>query len=290
MSNPYSRFAAVANTVAAVSAAAIIAALTLTLTDAVKAALPADGPALMMGLGALIVAMVAFWFAMTEAIIPMFFRITPIRRLVLSKYYIEGTWIQAERSEQGRRIAVIDIQPAGRKFIFSGYAVNDHLEIETNTLIEFSRFDWPFMTYKYRNSLSDGSDGQRDGVGEIQFEMNREAPLGYNGFIQFVKSPARTRIEGAKLTSNKEVRSLRRLEGRQKVFEKYWKLYFMKSASSLRAQPFRAPGPGHAPVAAPVSTTTSIVPRRRAEDWQRSAGQTGRGRYIDDLEATGSDD
>lgn len=278
MSNPYARFTTVANTVAAVSTVTALAAVALTMTDALRAAIPAGGPTLMIGLGTLIVAIVAFWFAMTEAIIPMFFRITAIRRLVLGKYFIEGTWMQAERSDQGRRMAVIDIQPSGRKFIFSGYAVNERLEIEANTMIEFSRFDWPFMTYKYRNSLSDGSDGQRDGIGEIQFEMNREAARSYNGFIQFVKSSARTRIEGARLTSNKEVRSLRSLEGRQKVFEKYWKLYFMRTANGMRSQPLRA------------TESASIVPRRRVEDWQKGGSQTSRTPYIDDLAPTGSDD
>ncbi len=278
MSNPYSRFTTVANAVAALSTVSVLAISGLAAKDALEAASASGGPTLMIGLGMLIVAIVAFWFAMTEAIIPIVFRITAIRRMVLGKYFIEGTWMQAERSEHGRRMAVIDIQPSGRKFIFSGYAVNDQLEIEANTLIEFSRFDWPFMTYKYRNSLSDGSDGQRDGVGEIQFEMNREAARSYNGFIQFVKSPARTRIEGARLTSNKEVRSLRTLEGRQKVFEKYWKLFFMRTVTGLRSPAARA------------AESASIVPRRRVEDWQRPTAQASRTAYIDDLAPTGTDD
>lgn len=280
MSNPYSRFTTVANTLAAISTVSVLAIAGVTLSDRILSDGPAAGPDLMIGLGIGMVAIVAFWFAMTEAIIPTLFRITAIRRMVLGKYFIEGTWMQAERSDQGRRMAVIDIQPSGRKFIFSGYAVNDLLEIEANTMIEFSRFDWPYMTYKYRNSLSDGSDGQRDGVGEIQFEMNREAARSYNGFIQFVKSPVRTRIEGARLTSNKEVRSLRSLEGRQKVFEKYWKLFFMRSVTGLRSQqPLRA------------ADSASVVPRRRVEDWQRSnPSPTVRTAYIDDLAPTGTDD
>ena len=93
------------------------------------------------------------------------------------------------------------------------------------------------MTYKHRNSLSDGMDGQRDGVGELQFEMNRAASQRYNGFVQFVRSADRIRVEGAKMTSNKEVKSLRTLEGRQKVFSKYWRLFFNNAVTEIITRP-----------------------------------------------------
>lgn len=188
-----------------------------------------SGPGLMAATGASLALLVVGWLAMTEVIFPLIFRSRVVRQIILGKYYIEGTWLQAERGVDEKRMSVIDIQPDGDRFIFSGYSLNEDLEIQSNIMIEFSRFEWPFMVYKYRNSLSDGGDGRRDGVGEIQLEMNRSSARRYNGFLQYVKSDERLKIEGAKLTRESEVNQLRRLDGRQQIFEKYWKLFFHRA-------------------------------------------------------------
>lgn len=275
--NPYSRFRLVSNTV---SAALIVGALA-TFGQGVFAAIAGSaaetGLSLWAAMGAGIGVLVVFWLAMTEAIFPSLFRFNTIRRLVLGKYYIEGTWLQAERgAPEGPRLSVIDIQPAGRGFIFSGYALNRNLEIESNTLIEFSKFEWPFMSYKYRNSLSDGADGQRDGVGEIQFEMNRSSAARYNGFAQFVKNTRRLKIEGAKLKKNAEVKRLRSLEHRKQILEKYWNLFFNVSIADAAAPNVLNRKPvivSEAPVmdrrVSEEMAAGSVVPRRRASDWRQ---------------------
>jgi|GEM_PF-1186448 len=228
--NPYNRFTTVSNLMAASITIGAVLVFGMPVFDAVSQLSGGQtGPALMASTGASLALLVVGWLAMTEVIFPLIFRLSAVRKLVLGKYYIEGTWLQAERSHDEKRMSVIDIQPDGNRFIFSGYSLNEDLEIESNIMIEFSRFEWPFMVYKYRNSLSDGGDGRRDGVGEIQLEMNRSSARRYNGFLQYVKSDERLKIEGAKLTRNEEVNQLRRLDGRQSVFEKYWKLFFHRA-------------------------------------------------------------
>ncbi len=276
--NPYSRFRLVSSTASAAMIVAGLCAFGQPVFTAVSAA-AGPGTGLWIALGGAVTVLVVFWLAMTEAIFPSLFRFNTVRRAILGKYYIEGTWLQAERGTSGgNRLAVIDIQPSGRSFIFSGYALNKDLEIESNTLIEFSKFEWPFMTYKYRNSLSDGSDGQRDGLGEIQFEMNRTAATRYNGFAQFVKTARRIKIEGAKLTSNGEVKRLRKLESRKSVLEKYWTLFFNTSLNTAATAPSMASRPviveaARSRSAERRSDTTAdlggtVVPRRRASDWR----------------------
>ena len=227
--NPYARFGLVSNTVSAAILVGGLATFGLPVFEAISETAGESGPAMWGALAGAVTVLVVFWLAMTEAIFPTLFRFNTVRRLVLGKYYVEGTWLQAEKDETTQRMSVIDIQPDGKSFIFSGYALNQDLEIESNTLIEFSKFEWPFMTYKYRNSLSDGADGQREGVGEIQFEMNRSSARRYNGFLQYVRGMNRMRIEGSKLTSQSEVKRLRSLDGRQKIFSKYWELFFERS-------------------------------------------------------------
>ncbi|MGH1422821.1 MAG: hypothetical protein ACRBEQ_13485 [Hyphomonas sp.] len=304
--NPYARFRLVSNTLSAALIVGGLAVLGQPIFDTISQQTGGAGTKMYASLAGAVTVLVVFWLAMTEAIFPAFFRFNAIRKLILGKFYIEGTWLQAERgAKAGHRLAVIDIQPSGRDFIFSGYALNEDLEVESNTLIELSRFEWPFMTYKYRNSLSDGGDGQREGVGEIQFEMNRSAAQRYNGFAQYVKNPTRLKIEGAKLMRNSEVKRLRSLEGRQAVLSKYWELFFNNSI-----QPVKKSGPASIDWQAPKAVVSekstessersersdrteraprgerterraeraerkdrddAVVPRRRTSDWKREA-------------------
>ncbi len=300
--NPYSRFGLVSNTVSAAAILGLLAAFGPQYLTALETMMGADTGAIVTAVGGGVVVMVVFWLAMTEAIFPTLFRFNSVRKLVLGKYFFEGTWLQSEKGEGHERLSVIDIQPKGKSFIFSGYSLNSNLEIESNTLIEFSKMDWPFMNYKHRNSLSDGADGKRDGLGEIQFEMNRASARRYNGFVQFMRSHDRLRVEGAKLTSNREVKNLRTLQGRQKVFQKYWELFFntnVHAPASIAVPPVVAPARAPEIVIEPVKAETALermeetaarverrsseartssreglVRRRRASDWSRSDAKT----------------
>ena len=232
--NPYTRFRTVSTLLAAAVTVGAVLAFGMPAFESISQISGGNtGPGLMAATGASLAVLVVGWLAMTELIFPLIFRISAVRKFILGKYFIEGTWLQAERGAHEKRMSVIDIQPDGDRFIFSGYALNEALEIESNIMIEFSRFEWPFMVYKYRNSLSDGSDGRRDGVGEIQLEMNRDSARRYNGFLQYVKSDERLKIEGAKLINRLEVSQLRSLVGRRQVFEKYWKLFFNRAMRPL---------------------------------------------------------
>ena len=316
--NPYSRFGLVSNTVSAALILTGLAVFGSTIIEAASGAAAGGGIAAIGTLATIVTVMVVFWLAMTEAIFPALFRFNAVRRMILGKYYFEGTWLQSEKGEGHARLSVIDIQPQGKGFIFSGYSLNEDLEIESNTLIEFSKLEWPFMTYKYRNSLSDGADGKREGVGELQFEMNKASARRYNGYVQYVKNQARLKIEGAKLTSNGEVKQLRTLQGRQKVFSKYWDLFFN---TSLRKASTPEPSPQVERVVEAVRTepvkdtieieqtldrleetavkverrkTTkpadeeAVVRRRRATDW--SKGDTMKGQPLEDAPSqTGTD-
>ena len=303
--NPYTRFRTVSTLMAATVTVGAVLAFGMPAFEAISTySGGTTGPGLMAATGASLALLVVGWLGMTEVLFPLVFRVSSVRKAVLGKYYIEGTWLQAERGTEERRMSVIDIQPDGDRFIFSGYSLNEDLEIESNIMIEFSRFEWPFMVYKYRNSLSDGGDGRRDGVGEIQLEMNRASARRYNGFLQYVKSNERLKIEGAKLVSTSEVNQLRSLGGRRHVFEKYWKLFFHRAmrplGNPLAQMPVTATPPrsmqqepagthadnvlrslenlNNAPArverrntngARPAGVAKGVIPRRRATDWSR---------------------
>jgi hypothetical protein len=182
-----------------------------------------------------LVVSVIVWLALSEAIIPYAFKSNFIRRTILGKYYVEGTWLQAERDGEDLRLAIIDIQPNGNGFMFSGYSLDADLNIQSNMRMEHATVEWPFLTYKYRNSLAETDDQRREGVGEIHFETNRAAPRRFTGFFAGVQGTGRVKIEGVRLTKAREVSRLRTLEGRVEVIEKYWDLFFTRRVNLKRS-------------------------------------------------------
>ncbi len=234
MVNPYSRFLVVSNAASAAIVLTLVGFISGPAFNAYSTAGFEAEYAPFVAAGAALVTSIVVWLALTDAILPFFFRYTPIRKLILGKHYMEGTWIQAEKHEGSPRMAVIEIQPAGKSFHFTGYAVDENLEVQSNAVMEFSKFDWPFMTYKFRNSLADTADDGREGVGEIHFEANRHAPRSYNGFVQTVNSLGRTKIEGVRLNKGREIRDLRSLEYRADVIDKYWGLFFERGNRKSR--------------------------------------------------------
>ncbi|MEO0818133.1 MAG: hypothetical protein AAFX86_12625 [Pseudomonadota bacterium] len=280
--NPYARFRLVSNSVSAALILGGLASFGKPLIEAVSTVAGSNPTNLAIAGAAGVGVLVVFWVTMTEAIFPALFRFDGIRKMILGKYYMEGTWLQSERGDDTSRMSVIDIQPKGTGFTFTGYSLNENLEIESNSRIEFSQFDWPFMTYKHRNSLSDGSDGLSEGVGELQFEMNRSSARRYNGYLQYVRGQDRLKIEGVKLTKGREVRRLRSLEGRREICAKYWELFFnrpMQSETPVVAAPAVTAAPiaqtAEGPVfverrsndSTPVANEDGVIPRRRASDW-----------------------
>lgn len=305
--NPYNRFSLFSSSV---TAALILAVLAVSGQAIFKAVQQFGTSPTELGIVAVaaVTIMVVFWMAFTEVILPSLFRLNWVRKMILGRYYIEGTWLQAEKGQGAAHIAVIDIQPNGKNFTFSGYALDENLDVNSNVLLELAKFDWPFLTFKYRNSLSDGSDGQRDGVGEVQFEMNQASARRYNGFSQYIKSDERKRLEGTKLTRATDVRRLRTLEGREEIVDHYWDLFFgredrrLKKARQMRpvaaAETARkiaeervpapvvddafAPAHEEAPLELtqpaeerrtghserPSDLEEHVIPRRRATDWK----------------------
>lgn len=309
MVNPYGRFLVVSNAISAALVLTLVSLVSGPAFAAYKAAQFQADFAPFAAAGAALGVTIVVWLALTDAVLPFFFRYTSIRRVILGKHYMEGTWIQAEKHEGTPRMAVIEIQPAGVSFHFSGYAVDENLDVQSNVVMEFSKFDWPFMTYKFRNSLADNADQGREGVGEIHFEANRHAPRSYNGFVQTVNSLGRVKIEGVRLMKGREIKDLRSLEYRAEVIDKYWGLFFERGdrkarmrgkgiggfntantvdiAPQAEARVSAAPSPARAAQAPKmaresnleqerrVSSETSddfgpVVPRRRASDWTKA--------------------
>lgn len=265
---PYSRFDRISSGVSVALLLTLVGVGAPRLVAFSSALPPREGA--MIVIGALSVLALA-WICLRGLVFPILFRLSPIRRMVLGKQYVEGTWLAAERGgAKGARLAVMNIRPARYGFTVTGHTLTPDFEVESNSRVEHYALDWPVLSYKMRNALSDGTDGQGEGIGEIQFDENVAVSLRFTGFSELLRSGRRVRIEGAKLTRWRDVRGLRKLDTRRDVLGRYWQQFYNTPAPApLGANPFAEDLTKRKKKAGMADEDgKAIVPRRRASDWR----------------------
>ena len=219
--NPYSRFQVISGIV---SGALVLAGFGLLAKNFIGDTFTTQTALTLTGL---IAVAVTIWYALNANLLPLVLRHQGLRQAVLGGQHIEGTWLQAEKSADGNRVAVIDIRPGAHgAFTLTGYAMDENFDVVSNLSIEFSRLEWPTMSFKYRNTLVDFDDPHRDGFGEIQFELNNGRPRRFNGYCKLTNGQGRFGIEGVRLMEEDDLEMLVSLEGREELVEKYWELFF----------------------------------------------------------------
>ncbi|MGH1422820.1 MAG: hypothetical protein ACRBEQ_13480 [Hyphomonas sp.] len=265
---PYSRFDRISSGLS-VTALLLLVGLGAPRLVAFSAGLaPREGA--MAVIGALAV-LALIWICLRGLVFPILFRLSPVRRMVLGKQYIEGTWLAAERGgAKGPRLAVMNIRPARYGFAVTGHTLTPDFEVESNSRVEHYALEWPIISFKMRNALSDGTDGQSEGIGEIQFDENVAMPLRFTGFSELLRAGRRVRIEGTKLTRWRDVRGLRKLDTRREVLGRFWQQFYNTPAPApLGKNPFAEDLTKRDKKAASAKgVNEDVVPRRRASDWR----------------------
>lgn len=287
--NPYSRFRLISNTATTALIAGSLCAAWPLASAMLVTAIGGAGTAYQLAVAGIAAGLVLAALAISEWIFPALFQMSFLRRIVLGKHYIEGTWLQAERGPAGsERLTVLHLRPSGYGFDLSGYSLNQESEIESNRMIEYSRLDGPVLTYAYRSLMPDGAGNQARGMGELMFEQRGGAPKAYSGHGEPIGA-RRFQVEGVKLTKWSERRRLRKLEQRSGIVTHYWGLYFggpvgmAEDAAPVVAPTVRRPvivsamrfesapkGPlpeRRSAESAPMSDGP-VITRRRASDWR----------------------
>lgn len=305
---PYSRFRLVSNFLAAAVVAGGLCALWPVASDMIAAATGGLTIAYWGGVSLAALLTVCVSLLMTEALFPALFHWSVLRKMVLGRDYIEGTWLQAERGPAGsERLTVLHVRPAGFGYDLSGYSLNQENEIESNRMVAWTKLDGPVLNYAYRMLMPDAGGNQNQFFSELMFEQRRGAPKALAGYGAPAGGTRRFQIEGVKLTKWSERRRLRKLEQRGEVVAKYWDLFFGVVADAEASPAIPAV---HRPVVVVADTPRTpfierrnpdnlpgdgpVVARRRASDWR--TGDTTptadriRARMMADLEETAEEE
>ncbi len=279
---PYSRFRLISNTAAAALIAGGLCAVWPLLAGMIAAATGGVTAAYTAFVGVAALLSVVAFLTLSEAVFPALFQLPFLRRMVLGRHFVEGTWLQAERGPSGsERLTVLNIRPAGAGYDLSGYSLNQESEIESNRMVEYTKLDGPVLFHAYRSLMPDGAGNQARGTSELMFEQRRGAPKAYSGYGEPVGG-RRYQIEGVKLTRWSERRRLRKLDLRADIVETYWNLFFGAAASEVQDTAYEPPAvrrPVVAEAAKPafverrnpdrvLSEDGPVITRRRASDWR----------------------
>ena len=279
---PYSRFRLISTTAAAALIAGGLCAVWPLLAGMIAAATGGVTAAYTAFVAVAALLSVVALLTLSEAIFPALFQLPFLRRMVLGRHYVEGTWLQAERGPSGsERLTVLHIRPAGAGYDLSGYSLNQESEIESNRMVEYTKLDGPVLFHAYRSLMPDGAGDQARGTSELMFEQRRGAPKAYSGYGEPVGG-RRYQIEGVKLTRWSERRRLRKLDQRAEIVETYWNLFFGAAATEVQDTAYEPPAvrrPVIVEAAKPafverrnpdraVSEDGPVITRRRASDWR----------------------
>ena len=218
--NPYGRFQIVSG---AISGALVLAGFGFLSSDLLSGPLTQES---LLAFGGLTAAAVTIWYTINHQIMPLVCNQPGIRSRVLGAQNIEGVWVQAERSETGTRIAVVGIRPTRDGFSLSGYAMDENFDVVSNIALDYARFEFPQMSFKFRNSLVEIDHPSREGFAELQFEAGADRPLRFNGFCKMNATAERYAVEGVRLTDPEDLELLESLEGREELVDRYWELFF----------------------------------------------------------------
>jgi hypothetical protein len=110
---------------------------------------------------------------------------TRLRRRLLGRQYIEGTWFVIFLvNEKPRSFGITRIELAGTSVQFSGEDFLVGKEGRGHYLTDFTLLDWPKLKYKYTYQVSDSREISHQGYGEAQFlGVDGSSPLEFEGFF-----------------------------------------------------------------------------------------------------------
>jgi hypothetical protein len=280
--NPYERFRIVSGFLASSVVLASVAAFGPVVRQIIVDAAGSSQAAQWAGLIGSGVVLLVIWSVLSGVLLPGILKMGVLRRWVLGRAFVEGSWIQAERGgPNGPRLAIVSMKPAYHGILVTSSTLTRMGEIESGLHAEFHQISWPRLDFKFRETLPSDSGRQAEGFGEIQFDLTGGAPRRYAGCLQMAGVDKRIKTEGIKLTSWKERRQLRSLEGRRDVLSKYWSAFFEGPIVTIARDSDRSDS-GEAKRSGKVE----ILRQRGAKDWRKSDTTPTADRIRDEFSAS----
>ena len=280
--NPYERFRIVSGFLASSAVLASVLAFGPVVRQTIVDAAGSSQVAQWAGLIGSGVMLLVIWSVLSGVLLPGVLKMGVLRRWVLGRAFVEGSWIQAERGgPNGPRLAIVSMKPAYPGILVTSSTLTRMGEIESGLHAEFHQISWPRLDFKFRETLPSNSGRQAEGFGEIQFDLTGGAPRRYAGCLQVAGMDKRIKTEGIKLTSWKERRQLRSLEGRRDVLSKYWSAFFEGPIVTISRDSDRSDS-GEAKRSGKVE----ILRQRGAKDWRKSDTTPTADRIRDEFSAS----
>lgn len=153
-------------------------------------------------------------------------RSSRLRRIVLGRRYVEGSWIDfVTRDNLPPLVGITSIEPSGSSLRYGGTnfsAYGEYLGTFTTTTVAFQ---WPELRFTYGPALDAtemdlGASSLMIGFGEIVFQSSQRLPSTYRGRCHDVEQGLHW-IEGQRITDEADLADLATLDGQARLVRRH---------------------------------------------------------------------
>ncbi|MCZ6703107.1 MAG: hypothetical protein O6940_08710 [Ignavibacteria bacterium] len=136
----------------------------------------------------------------------LFVQSRTLRRFLLGRQYIEGTWFDIMRKDNKvAEVGFSRISYTHKNIEFSGEDYNLEMDQCFPFRAEIVKMHWPTLHYVYTSNRSDTKEQTTKGYGEIDFQTERRgSPKKYVGKYFVLRGTEKIFFEGIKLNEKKD--------------------------------------------------------------------------------------
>lgn len=164
--------------------------------------------------------------------------VRPLRRVLLNRQYVEGTWIDVIWSAgKVPRVGLIRIEPSGSSLRYCGENVDVNGHCRGTFTSEMVSLSWPELKFKYRSADTSASMMFSQGYGEIQFTERDGPPCRYVGHCVDAESGERHHLEGWRISNPDVLADLDDPERQHKRILEIAARYFLESHGTALVRP-----------------------------------------------------
>ncbi|NIS37739.1 hypothetical protein GWN26_01340, partial [Candidatus Saccharibacteria bacterium] len=147
-----------------------------------------------------------------------------IRKLILGKDYIEGSWVDLSIDHQNkllRAVALVEIEYQNGSIAFGGQVFGCNGVPVGNFDSSVAGYKNNTLWYVYNREVVFENKEKATGRGELKFTRESHNPTSYYGSFFDTETELEISVEGARIQDKKTLKMLRKQEGKAQVVKEY---------------------------------------------------------------------
>jgi len=161
----------------------------------------------------------------------LFRQFLPLRRWVLGKFYIEGTWCERVRRDGvPHGISIVQLLPDGYSVVIAGTNYNPKGVSQSSFRGKLMEMNWPTATFHHNNNTTVGPPDTRPGIGTITFSDRHPFPNHFSAHYAHVTEGVSYSVNAFRLEDEADLAQISSAHDRQAWLLAQWKKFAASEA------------------------------------------------------------